>query len=84
MTEQPFKIPHYAALICLLHDRPAPGQEETESASLGRQILEDYWKGFQTYLDKLSWRDIRLCVSAHLLSYIPFINPYYRYTSLLT
>lgn len=67
VTEQPFKIPYYAALTRLLHDRPVPG-EESSATSLGRQILEDFWKGFQAYLDKLSWRDTRLCVHffAHL------------------
>jgi nuclear cap-binding protein subunit 1 len=24
--------------------------------------LEDFWKGFQGYLDQLAWREIRLCV----------------------
>ncbi|EKM59547.1 uncharacterized protein PHACADRAFT_250116 [Phanerochaete carnosa HHB-10118-sp] len=67
VTEQPFKIPHYATLIRLLHDRPVPG-EESSTTSLGRQVLEDFWKGFQAYLDKLLWRDTRLCVHffAHL------------------
>ncbi|KAI0676720.1 cap binding protein 80-PB [Trametes maxima] len=67
VTEQPYKISFYAALLRLLHDRPvadaAPG-----SPSLGRQVLEDFWKGFQTFLDKQAWRETRLCVHffAHL------------------
>ncbi|GJE84805.1 MIF4G like-domain-containing protein [Phanerochaete sordida] len=67
VTEQPYKIPYYAALTRLLHDKPSSG-EDTTATSLGRQVLEDFWKGFQAYLDKLSWRDTRLCVHffAHL------------------
>ncbi|KAJ6567374.1 MIF4G like-domain-containing protein [Mycena vulgaris] len=67
VTEQPFKIPHYAALLRRLHD----STEEmpiTDDTSLGKQILEDFWKGFQAYLDKLAWRETRLCIQffAHL------------------
>lgn len=66
VTEQPYKIPYYAALLRLLHE-PTPQGEDVSatqpSPSLGKQVLEDFWKGFQGYLDKLSWRDIRLCVS---------------------
>ncbi|KAJ7895998.1 MIF4G like-domain-containing protein [Mycena olivaceomarginata] len=45
--------------------------EETatvDGPSLGKQILEDFWKGFQAYLDKLAWRETRLCIHffAHL------------------
>ncbi|KAJ7122918.1 MIF4G like-domain-containing protein [Mycena epipterygia] len=67
VTEQPFKIPYYVALLRRLHDSteemPAP-----EGTSLGKQILEDFWKGFQAYLDKLAWRETRLCIHffAHL------------------
>lgn len=72
VTQQPYKTPYYAALLRLLHD---PGslegdlREPQSSPSLGKQVLEDFWKGFQGYLDKLSWRDIRLCVSRYLLFY---------------
>ncbi|KAN0097847.1 MIF4G like domain containing protein [Tylopilus felleus] len=75
VTEQPYKIPYYAALLRLLHD-PAPSELETVQASgssalpsLGKLVLEDFWKGFQGYLDKLAWRDIRLCIHffAHLM-----------------
>ncbi|KAI0352745.1 cap binding protein 80-PB [Trametes cingulata] len=67
VTEQPYKIPYYAALLRLLHDRPAvdaaPG-----SPPFGKQVLEDFWKGFQAFLDKQAWRETRLCVHffAHL------------------
>ncbi|KAG1902824.1 MIF4G like-domain-containing protein [Suillus fuscotomentosus] len=69
VTEQPYKIPYYAALLRLLHD-PTEGEnaESSTSSSLGKQVLEDFWKGFQGYLDKLAWRDVRLCIHffAHL------------------
>ncbi|KAJ7667559.1 armadillo-type protein [Mycena polygramma] len=67
VTEQPFKIPYYAALLRRLHDssEDAPA---ADGPSLGKQILEDFWKGFQAYLDKLAWRETRLCIHffAHL------------------
>ncbi|KAH9843775.1 MIF4G like-domain-containing protein [Rhodofomes roseus] len=65
VTEQPFKIPYYAALLRLLHDPPAEAEENPPtdgSPTLGKQVLEDFWKGFQTFLDKLAWREIRLCI----------------------
>lgn len=61
VTEQPYKIPYYAALLRLLHN---PSELSIpDEQPLGRLVLEDFWKGFQSYLDKLSWRDTRLCVS---------------------
>lgn len=74
MTEQPYKIPYYAALLRLLHD-PTEGEnaESSTSSSLGKQVLEDFWKGFQGYLDKLAWRDVRLCVS--IVSRPPSVTP---------
>ncbi|KAK2462294.1 hypothetical protein APHAL10511_005600 [Amanita phalloides] len=64
VTQQPYKIPYYAALMRSLHEQP----DGAEAPSLGRQILEDFWKGFQSYLDKLAWREARLCIQffAHL------------------
>lgn len=59
VTEEPFKIPYYAALIRLLHERT---EEPSSTPPIGRQLLEDFWKGFQAYLDKLAWRETRLCV----------------------
>ena len=58
MTEQPYKIPYYANILRALDE----GNDGVESELLGKQILDDFWKGFQGYLDKLSWRDVRLCV----------------------
>lgn len=63
VTEQPYKIPYYATILRLLYDVPAVGSGETAELSLGRQVLDDLWKGFQAYLDKLAWRETRLCVS---------------------
>jgi len=60
VTEQPYKIPYYAALLRLLH---TSGEDAVDRPPLGKQILEDFWKGFQAYLDKLAWRETRLCVS---------------------
>ncbi|KAJ7638392.1 MIF4G like-domain-containing protein [Roridomyces roridus] len=67
VTEQPYKIPHYVTLLRRLHDIP-PEETSSEGPSLGKQILEDFWKGFQAYLDKLAWRETRLCIHffAHL------------------
>ncbi|TFK28686.1 cap binding protein 80-PB [Coprinopsis marcescibilis] len=66
VTEQPYKIPHYATLLRVLHNKSdAPTEDEIP---LGRLILEDFWKGFQGYVDKLAWREARLCIHffAHL------------------
>ncbi|EAU80570.1 cap binding protein 80-PB [Coprinopsis cinerea okayama7 len=66
VTEQPYKIPHYATLLRVLHNK---GDTPTEDeVPLGRLILEDFWKGFQGYVDKLAWREVRLCIHffAHL------------------
>jgi nuclear cap-binding protein subunit 1 len=68
VTEQPYKIPYYAALLRLLHD-PEVNAEDTDGPSFGKQILEDFWKGFQAFLDKLAWREARLCVSVLLCSF---------------
>ncbi|EGO01454.1 hypothetical protein SERLA73DRAFT_166017 [Serpula lacrymans var. lacrymans S7.3] len=73
VTEQPYKIPYYAALLRLLHDQvegDTNGAPSSTSSSLGKQILEDFWKGFQAFLDKLAWREIRLCIQffAHLMA----------------
>lgn len=73
VTELPFKAPYYAALLARLHaPRPRPenteqnGDTPDEQPRLGRLVLEDYWKGFQTLLDKLSWRELRLSVRLRL------------------
>ncbi|TBU61259.1 MIF4G like-domain-containing protein [Dichomitus squalens] len=65
VTEQPFKIPYYAALLRLLYDRAA-SEEATEP--LGRLVLDDFWKAFREFIEKHAWREMRLCVHffAHL------------------
>ncbi|KJA21655.1 hypothetical protein HYPSUDRAFT_165386 [Hypholoma sublateritium FD-334 SS-4] len=66
VTEQPYKIPFYAALLQLLHN---PSELSIpDDQPFGRLVLEDFWKGFQSYLDKVAWRDTRLCIHffAHL------------------
>jgi nuclear cap-binding protein subunit 1 len=71
ITEQPYKTPFYAALLYYLSiptssELPVAGEENGSASaakpSLGRLILDDFWKGFQAYLDKLAWRETRLCV----------------------
>ncbi|TDL29146.1 hypothetical protein BD410DRAFT_735868 [Rickenella mellea] len=59
VTEEPYKIPYYAALLRSLHQ---PTEESASSGSIAKQILDDFWKGFQSFLDKLAWREIRLCL----------------------
>ncbi|KAJ4471983.1 MIF4G like-domain-containing protein [Lentinula aciculospora] len=72
VTEQPYKIPFYAALLRLLHNNPSEDGASigVDGSSLGKQILEEFWKGFQAYVDKLMWRETRLCIRffAHLTS----------------
>jgi hypothetical protein len=60
VTEQPYKIPFYAALIRRLYRHV--GEADDTKPTLGQQILDDFWKGFQAYLDKLAWRETRYCV----------------------
>ncbi|KAI5122169.1 hypothetical protein M0805_007067 [Coniferiporia weirii] len=66
VTEEPYKIPYYAALLRTLDESP----ETNADILLGKQVLDDFWKGFQAFLDKLAWREVRLCVHffAHLTS----------------
>ncbi|KAI0346958.1 hypothetical protein BDW22DRAFT_476190 [Trametopsis cervina] len=68
LTEQPYKIPYYAAVLRSLYDVSVAGTDDAAGVPLGRQILDDFWKGFQSYLDQLAWRETRLCVQffAHL------------------
>lgn len=91
VTEQPYKIPYYAALLLILHDPAEVKSEEVKTedvtveqgSSLGRQVLEDYWKGFQAFLDKLAWRETRLCVSELNLFYKHSRNiTFHRFISL--
>jgi len=89
ITEQPYKIPFYAALlyylsIPTLNDDTGTSEESIVKPPLGRLILDDFWKGFQAYLDKLAWRETRLCVRPDTpFSFMSFpdILPTHRFTS---
>ena len=70
VTEQPYKIPYYAALMRLLHNPSEPPLPE--QPPVGRVILEEFWKGFQSYLDKVAWRETRLCVSFQTFSRVNY------------
>jgi nuclear cap-binding protein subunit 1 len=61
VTEQPQKIPFYAALLRELHE---PAEPEGEDAPLGARILAELARGFRGYLDTLAWRETRFCVRA--------------------
>lgn len=65
MTEQPYKVPYYATLVRLLHNRSELSLPVEQP--IGRLILEEFWKGFQYYLDKVAWRETRLCVRSFIL-----------------
>lgn len=72
ITQQPFKMPYWAALLCLVK-----GPEgATVDTPWPNKLCEDIVKGFQTQLDKLHWRDIRLYMHffAHLTT-IGLITP---------
>jgi nuclear cap-binding protein subunit 1 len=63
VTEQPFKIPYYAALLHHLYSEGTEGH-----SPIGPSVLEDIWRGFQSCLDRLAWREIRYFIQffAHL------------------
>ncbi|KAH8074940.1 MIF4G like-domain-containing protein [Cristinia sonorae] len=68
VTQQPYKIPYYATLLRLLSTTSVSEETTLQGQELGKQMLEDFWKGFQGFLDRLAWREIRHCVHffAHL------------------
>ena len=66
VTEEPFKIPYYAALLRLLYDRPV---SEEDTTPLGRLVLDEFWKAFREFLEKDAWRETRLCV--HIIQFLP-------------
>ncbi|KZV85661.1 hypothetical protein EXIGLDRAFT_725587 [Exidia glandulosa HHB12029] len=80
VSQLPFKAPYYAALLARLYaPRPKPETAEQNGDAppedpprLGRLVLEDYWKGFQTWLDKLSWPELRL--SIHFFAHAAKLN----------
>jgi nuclear cap-binding protein subunit 1 len=64
ITEQPFKMPYTSILFSLIAQHPAPsdGALETSAASPAKPLFQELCKGFQTSLDRLAWRDLRLTV----------------------
>ncbi|KAI9511289.1 MIF4G like-domain-containing protein [Russula earlei] len=77
VTEQPYKIPFYAALLYYLSIPAAKEEtpvveESITQPPLGRLVLDDFWKGFQAYLDKLAWRETRLCI--HFFAHLTVAN----------
>jgi hypothetical protein len=78
ITEQPYKIPYYAAVLRLLHD-PQDDGATTSGLSLGRQLLEDLWKRFHANVDKRAWRETRFYVGETVkrqkMCLIPFALP---------
>jgi hypothetical protein len=53
-------MPYWAVLLCLVI---GPKDVETD-VPWPNKILEDLVKNFQSYLDKLKWRELRHYVSA--------------------
>lgn len=72
MTEEPYKIPHFAALLRALDETHA--ESEAGDALMSKLVLDDFWKGFQAFLDKLAWREVRLCVSISCFQYLLFVE----------
>lgn len=75
VTEQPYKLSYYATLIRLLHNKSIVVPEEHP---IGRLILEEFWRGFQSYLDQVAWRETRLCVSL-FVSFTTCCNNHLRF-----
>ncbi|KAG8935874.1 hypothetical protein FRC02_005873 [Tulasnella sp. 418] len=84
VTEQPYKIPFYAGVLSHLHNEAlnssidpeasgdnalATGVNESDLHVGVKAVIEDIIKGFQGYLDKLAWRELKLCACffAHLV-----------------
>ncbi|KIM25191.1 hypothetical protein M408DRAFT_331298 [Serendipita vermifera MAFF 305830] len=72
ITQQPFKMPYWAVLLSLV---TGPTNVESD-VPWPNKILEDLVKNFQSYLDKLKWRELRLYLQffAHL-TVIGLITP---------
>ncbi|KAG8833852.1 hypothetical protein FRC17_009969 [Serendipita sp. 399] len=72
ITQQPYKMPLWAVLLTLV---VGPEGLETDTPWPNR-ICNDLVRGFQAFLDKLKWREIRLYLQffAHL-TVVGFITP---------
>ncbi|KAG8900835.1 hypothetical protein FRB99_005740 [Tulasnella sp. 403] len=65
ITEQPYKIPFYANLITSLYVECSRDSQSGKGLPISiRAVMEDFVKGFQTYLDGLKWLQLRLCAPA--------------------
>lgn len=65
ITQQPFKIPYTAALFSLIAQHPESSDDALENSaatSPAKPLFQELCKGFQTSLDRLAWRDLRLTV----------------------
>ena len=61
VTQQPFKIPYWATLLALV--KPPPALENPDApVNWSHKLLDDFCKQFQGFVDKLEWREMRLCV----------------------
>ncbi|KAF9510764.1 hypothetical protein BS47DRAFT_1331566 [Hydnum rufescens UP504] len=68
VTEEPYKIPYFSALFTLLL-QPEPDEDvDNTIQELVQSVFNELCKSFQTSLDKLAWRDLRLTIHffAHL------------------
>ncbi len=62
MIEQPYKTPYLASLFTLLSSGSAVVPDDLTPDPV-QTVFDDLCKSFQTTLDRLAWRDIRLYVS---------------------
>jgi hypothetical protein len=57
--------------------------DASAQAPLGAQILDEFAKGFRGYLDRLAWRETRLCVSIDCSLFIIHWIQWMRQTAVL-
>jgi len=61
VTQQPFKIPYWATLLALVKP-PLSLDNPDAPVNWPHKLLDDFCKQFQGFVDKLQWREMRLCV----------------------
>ncbi len=61
VTQQPFKIPYWATLLALVKP-PLSLDNPDAPINWPHKLLDDFCKQFQGFVDKLQWREMRLCV----------------------
>ena len=60
VTQQPFKIPYWATLALV---KPPLSLDNLDAPiNWPHKLLDDFCKQFQGFVDKLQWREMRLCV----------------------